>query len=317
MNLNLNLRQLKAFLGVAETSNFTRTAQKLHLSQAALSASIRELEGQLRCRLFERTTRSVELTAAGRDFLPVAREVVASLERAARDLHRRGQDGISRLRLGFTPILASNVVPAVLEEFQRQFPQVQVDLVDAAPPELVAQVEADQLDAAFGAFAQKRSGLAALEIAPATLMLVHGESFDGIGPRITWPEVFEHPMVAVTESSPVRQMVNLMAREAAVDLRPRMVVQQLETALGLVESGLGVAVFPSFARAAWRRFRVRASEIDPPASIGYYRLAKAGKAPGDALDGFTQLMIRRMRHAAPFEDGATGDGAIPPSPPSA
>ena len=49
MNLNINLRQLKAFLGVAETCNFTRAAQSLHLSQAALSASIRELEGQLRC----------------------------------------------------------------------------------------------------------------------------------------------------------------------------------------------------------------------------------------------------------------------------
>ncbi len=304
MNLNLNLRQLKAFLGVAETSNFTRTAQKLHLSQAALSASIRELEGQLRCRLFERTTRSVELTAAGREFLPVAQSVVDSLERAARDLHQHGRDGISRLRLGFTPILASNVVPEVLEEFQRQFPQVQVDLVDAGPAELLAHVDADRLDAAFGAFAQKRSGLAQLEIAPATLMLVHGESFDAIGPRIAWPQVFEHPLVALTEGSPVQQLVNLMAREAGADVRPRMVVQQLETALGLVERGFGVAVFPSFARAAWRRFRVRASEIEPPASIGYFRVAKAGKEAGDALDGFTQLMIRRMRHAAPFADAA-------------
>lgn len=306
MNLNLNLRQLKAFLGVAHTSNFTRAAQTLHLSQAALSASIRELEGQLRCRLFERTTRSVELTPAGREFLPVATEVVASLERAARALHPLGRDGLARLRLGFTPTLASNVVPEVLAEFQRQFPHVQVDLVDTGPAELLAQVEADRLDAAFGAFARKRSGLAQLEIAPATLMLVHGAPFEAMGARIGWPQVFEQPLIALTEDSPVQQMVNAMAREAGADVRPRLVVQQLETALGLVERGFGVAVLPSFARDAWRRFQVRASEIDPPASIGYFRVVKAGKEAGDALDGFTQLMIRRLRHAAPFDAPAAG-----------
>jgi DNA-binding transcriptional LysR family regulator len=291
MNLNLNLRQLKAFLGVAETSNFTKTAQKLHLSQAALSASIRELEGQLCCRLFERTTRSVELTAAGRELLPVATAVVGSLEAVSLQLQHLGQYGVSRLRLGFTPMLASNVVPDLLEEFQRQFPSVQVEVVDAGPHELQQYVESDELDAAFGAFAQKISGMSQLQIIPATLMLVYTDQFSDIQERITWPQVFEYPLIALTDKSPIQQLVNAMARQTAADIRSRMVVNQLETALGMVEKGFGVAVFPSFAQTACRRYQVRTASIYPPVNINYFRIMKAGKEASAAVDGITQLLI--------------------------
>ncbi|WP_066266646.1 LysR family transcriptional regulator [Hydrogenophaga palleronii] len=294
MNLNLNLRQLKAFLGVVETSNFTKAAQKLHLSQAALSASIRELEGQLRCRLFERTTRSVQLTDAGRKLLPVAQQVVDSMDGVASELQHLERCGVTRLRLGFTPILASNVVPELLGEFQRQFPMVQVDLVDAGPGELLEKVEADQLDAAFGAFAQKRSGLSQLQIAPATLMLVCSGQFSAIGKRIAWPQVFDYPLISLTPRSPIAQLVTKIARQHETEIRTPMVVNHLETALGMVEKGFGVAVFPSFAQAAWRRYGVRTSEIYPAVSIDYFRITKAGKDTSAALDGMTQLLIQRL-----------------------
>ncbi|HSW18418.1 MAG TPA: LysR family transcriptional regulator [Ramlibacter sp.] len=294
MNLTLNLRQLKAFLGVAQTSNFTKTSQQLHLSQAALSASIRELEGQLRCRLFERTTRSVELTDAGRLLLPVAQQAVESLEGVASELRHLGQHGVARLRIGFTPILASNVAPELLEEFHRQFPMVQVDLVDASPADLLEQVEADQLDAAFGAFAQKRSGLSQLQIAPATLVLVCSGQFSAIGERIAWPRVFDYPLICLTDRSPIAQAVAKIARQHSAQIRAPMVVNHLETALGMVEKGFGVAVFPSFAQAAWRRYDVRASEIYPAVGIDYFRITKAGKDTSPALDGLTQLLIQRL-----------------------
>ena len=294
MNLNLNLRQLKAFIGVAETCNFTKTAQKLHISQAALSSSIRELEGQLSCRLFERTTRSVELTAAGREFLPVAAAVVAKLEAATHQLQHFGQFGVSRLRLGFTPMLASNVVPDVLDEFQRQFPTVQVEVVDAGPQELQQQVDSDELDAAFGAFEQKISGMSHLQIVPATLMLVYTDQFSDIEESISWQQVFEYPLIAMSDKSPIQKLVNGMAKKTAADICSRMVVNQLDTALGMVEKGFGVAVFPSFAQTACRRYQVRTASIFPPVNINYFRIMKAGKEASAAVDCITQLLIPRL-----------------------
>ncbi len=296
MNLNLNIRQLKAFLGVAETSNFTRASQKLHLSQAALSASIRELEGQLGCRLFERTTRSVELTAAGRSFLPVALAAVESLEAAAQQLQNQERHGVSRIRLGFTPMLASNVAPDVLDAFQRQFPSTRVEVVDAGPHELQEQLESDALDAAFGAFSKKISGFSQLQITPASLMLVYADQFSAISERISWQEVFDYPLIGLTDKSPVQQLVNTKARQIGADIRSRMVVNQLETALGMVEKGFGVAVFPSFARTACRRYKVHTADIYPAVSLDYFRIMKAGKEPSAAIEAITQLLMPLLAH---------------------
>jgi DNA-binding transcriptional LysR family regulator len=295
MNLNLNLRQLKAFIGVAETCNFTKTAQKLHISQAALSSCIRELEAQLCCRLFERTTRSVELTAAGREFLPVATMVVDNLEAATHQLQHFGQYGISRLRLGFTPMLASNVVPDVLDEFQHQFPSVQVEVVDAGPQELQQFVESDEVDAAFGAFEQKISGMNHLQIVPATLMLVYTGQFSNIEESIPWRQVFEYPLIALSDKSPIQQLVNAMAKKTETNIRSRMVVNQLDTALGMVEKGFGVAVFPSFAQTACQRYKVRTASISPPVNINYFRIMKSGKEASAAVDCITQLLIPRLQ----------------------
>ena len=175
------------------------------MSKAALSASIREMEGQVGCRLFERTTRSVELTAAGQELLPVATAVVQSLEDVVTQLQQKELRGVSRLRLGFTPMLASNVVPDVLDEFQRRFPSVKLEVVDAGPQELIDHVEADELDAAFGAFSQKMSGMSQLQITPATLMLVYSDPFAAIGNRITWAQVFDYPLIALTDTSPIQK----------------------------------------------------------------------------------------------------------------
>lgn len=294
-NLNLNLRQLKAFIGVAETCNFTKTAQKLHISQAALSSCIRELEAQLCCRLFERTTRSVELTAAGREFLPVATTVVENLEAATHQLQHFGQYGISKLRLGFTPMLASNVVPDVLDEFQHQFPSVQVEVIDAGPQELQQFVESDEVDAAFGAFEQKISGMSHLQIVPATLMLVYSNQFYDIEESIPWRQVFEYPLISLSDKSPIQQLVNAMAKKSETNIRSRMVVNQLDTALGMVEKGFGVAVFPSFAQTACQRYKVRTASIFPPVNINYFRIMKAGKDASAAVDCITQLLIPRLQ----------------------
>ena len=169
--MNLNLRQLKAFLGVAEFCNFTKTAQRLHLSQAALSATIQELEGQLRSRLFERTRRNVVLTDAGRAFLPTAVSVVRELEAACMHLKELERSGVAQLRLGFTPMIAAHVAPEAMERFAAQHPSVRVDVIDAGPHDLQQGVESGEIDAAFGAFFQKASGVRQLPVLPATLLL--------------------------------------------------------------------------------------------------------------------------------------------------
>ena len=127
----LELRELRYFLAVAEELNFTRAAERLHLAQQALSASIRNLEGDLGVQLFTRSTRHVALTAAGEALVAGARHVLESAAEAVDDVTRVGGGQAGRLIIGFST--AAGSVPRVrdlIRRFSQSAPDVDVRLVE-------------------------------------------------------------------------------------------------------------------------------------------------------------------------------------------
>ena len=127
----LELRELRYFLAVAEELNFTRAAERLHLAQQALSASIRNLEADLGVQLFTRSTRHVALTAAGEALVAGARHVLESAAEAVEDVGRVGSGRAGRLIIGFST--AAGSVPRVrdvIRRFSQASPDVDVRLVE-------------------------------------------------------------------------------------------------------------------------------------------------------------------------------------------
>lgn len=125
--MDLNTRQLRYLVVLAEELHFTRAASRLFIAQQSLSARIRELEESVGAQLLRRTTRSVELTPAGIHFLEEARRILATLDGAiegARTLER----GASTLSVGFMVTAAAECTAPILTEFARRCPQVRVDL---------------------------------------------------------------------------------------------------------------------------------------------------------------------------------------------
>ena len=112
----MELRRLRYFVVLAEVLHFGRAAERLRIAQPSLSEQIRRLEGELRTPLFERSHRRVELTEAGRLFLPEAREILAHVDRAAL-LARRASAGAGPLRVGFTYWMDTTPIVAWLGEF--------------------------------------------------------------------------------------------------------------------------------------------------------------------------------------------------------
>jgi DNA-binding transcriptional LysR family regulator len=148
--MQLELRHLRYFLAVAEELNFSRAAERLHIAQPALSAQIRTLERQVGSELFRRTTRRVELTAAGELLLADAREIVGRADQAFAKLgaFARGQRGL--LRVGFLGHAAGETSTEILRRFGADFPGIEVELVESRTLEGSQQrvVEHDT-DAAF------------------------------------------------------------------------------------------------------------------------------------------------------------------------
>lgn len=145
-NARVELRQLEYFAEVAEQLNFGRAAERLHIGQPAVSQQIRRLERELGRALFDRSSRTVRLTAAGRRLLPEARAVLAAVARARAAV--RDEPASGQLRLGTSTGLGQRL-EQVLEAMQRLAPGVHVELVHASTRARLDRVRAGQLDATF------------------------------------------------------------------------------------------------------------------------------------------------------------------------
>ena len=123
----IELRQLRYFLAVAEELNFTRAAERLHLAQQALSASIRRLEDQLGVALFERSTRKVELTVAGEVLVAGARMVIAATTDAVERVQAVAEGRGGRITVGFSTAAGGvPIVREIIRTFSRTAPGVEV-----------------------------------------------------------------------------------------------------------------------------------------------------------------------------------------------
>src|SRR5206468_696637 len=123
MKTPLDSRQLRAFCVLARTGSFTGTARELHLTQSGISHSMKALEGDVGCRLLDRLGKKVLLTQAGEQLLQHAQKILQEMESAREMLRRLGKWGVGRLRLGASTTACQHLIPTVLREFKKKFPE--------------------------------------------------------------------------------------------------------------------------------------------------------------------------------------------------
>jgi len=249
---NLSVKHLRAFVALASHRNFTRAAQACHLSQSAFSTLIQTLEEQAGSRLFERTTRHVELSADGRRFEEVARRLLGDFEAAFEDLRDHAERRKGRVAIAALPSLAGGDLPPLLADFRRRYPGIALELHDQLADGCIELVRRGQADFAL---APAPAQDADLRVEP----LVH-DSFHLVCPvdhpladrrRITPQALAGLPFIQLSRTSSVRQ--HLDAALHPLKLHGVMEVEHLATVAALVEAGLGVSVVPALALFQFRR----------------------------------------------------------------
>lgn len=145
----LDSRQLKAFSALARTGSFTLAAKELFLTQSAVSHSMRALEESVGCRLLDRMGKKVALTQAGEQLLVHAEKILDEMERARGGLLQLGKWGQSRLRLGASSTLSHYLLPPVLREFKKQFPDCRIIIEPGDSLDVVPMVEDGRIDIAL------------------------------------------------------------------------------------------------------------------------------------------------------------------------
>lgn len=145
----MDFDKIKAFIVVAEELNFRKSAEILGMSQPPLTRLIANLEKELDAKLFERSTRSVKLTAAGVVFLKEAKEIEAALGRIQTEVRAAGKIKSGVLRVGFSRTAFMARFPEIVEEFQERFPKIKLELTEGPSKEILKGVEAGRFDCGF------------------------------------------------------------------------------------------------------------------------------------------------------------------------
>jgi DNA-binding transcriptional LysR family regulator len=294
--MNISLRQLKAFLQVARLGNFTRAAEHMHITQAGLSIMMRELEAQLDCRLFDRTTRNVSLTAAGEQFLPVAARTLEDLESSAAQLGAITARARQTLVVGATPLISSNVLPAVCQAFRIAHPEVNVRLVDTDRVQVQTLVEQGEVDFGLGAFFKPTAGIELTPLFPFRLMWISpGRNTPGSDQStggMPWEALVEVQLLGLPAENRIQQFIENHLAAIGRAHEDRLTFNNFETLIAMVAAGVGTAIVPSYAMAACRRHGVRTALLDEPASpLDFYRITKRGRAAANAMAAFTESFI--------------------------
>lgn len=295
---NLSLKQLRAFVSVAEANSFTAAASMLNLTQSAVSLLIRELESELGLKLLDRTTRSVRMTDAGAELYPVAARVLQDLGAAvagSRELTalRRG-----RVRFACSPLQSSLFLPRAISAFTAQYPHISIVLRDSPGGEIVDLVASGEVDLALGVATVDSPFISSETLANDDLLLIYPRSYHwSARKQRSWKDLAPHPFIALGKYNTTRYLVDHHAALAGVRLEPSYEVAFVWTAIGLVAADLGISLIPGYARSIVQKYpevamqAFEAHHIQRPISLLQRRqrtLSPAAATFADFLRDFVQ-----------------------------
>jgi DNA-binding transcriptional LysR family regulator len=244
----LNLDQLHAFQEVVALGSFSAAAQRLNLTQPAVSLQIRELERRLGVRLLERLGRRVAPTAAGRDLLPHIRRIEEAAAEAVRTMSDHAGAVTGRVRLGTGATACIYLLPRILRELREQFPRLDITVGTGNTPQIVAAVEANALDIALVTIPAGGRALSVTPILDDEIVAVFAAGGGSPPPdRLTPAALAELPVVLSEPGANARRIIDEWFRRAGVTLKPAMELGSVEAIKELVGAGLGCGLLTRLA----------------------------------------------------------------------
>ncbi|MFB9157831.1 LysR family transcriptional regulator [Chromobacterium violaceum] len=247
----MELRHLRYFLAVAEELHFTRAAERLHIGQPPLSQQIQALEAELGAPLFRRHQRKVELTAAGQQLLPRARQILADSAAAAAAVRRAADGETGELRIGFTSSLPlTPILHHSLQHYRQAYPEVRLTLSEMFTAGQFDALERRQLDLGFVRFnGPTPSPLIRVEELHRDRLLVVVPSAHPLAERKTLPLklLAGEPLIGYPRESGsgLSDVVRQLALQNGLELKMVQEAGEAITQIGLVAAGVGIAILPS------------------------------------------------------------------------
>ncbi len=242
----MEIRQLRSFLAIAETRSFTRAAQRVHLTQAAVSAQIKVLESEIGTPLFARVNKKVFATEAGELLLPRAQKLVRGHDEALFALAEIAQAERGRLRIGTASTMASiHPLPNILAELKRRHPQARVAVFRDTSAGIVARILSNDLDLGLVSLPVEAPDIRAESLQRDLLVAIVPPAHRLARQRsVTARQLADEPLILGEEGGNTRRMIDLFFDKAGCKPEVMMELGSMTAIKRMVEHGLGVSIVP-------------------------------------------------------------------------
>lgn len=237
--------QLRSFVKVADTGTFVRAARDMNISQPSLTRHIKALEELLGIRLFDRDTRKVTLSTAGRQMLSICRRMLSEAEHSTKALAQVASGSRGQITIAALPSVASAILPEVVPDFLGQNDGVEIRIIDATLRGAETSVLHGRADFGLTARPDQNRELSYRHLFNDPMIaIIRNDDPLAVRKSITWKELGARPFISTEERTSIRLLVSQGFAEAGVIDSPAFEVTTAMTATTLAAAGLGVTAIP-------------------------------------------------------------------------
>ena len=294
----MEIRLLRTFKAVAEVGSFTHAASRVHLSQAAVSVHIRQLEEELGSPLFHRVNKKLYLTEGGRALLSHAEAILRAHDEAKAELTELGEPSHGRLHVGVaSTAITVHPLPEILSEIKRKYPLLDFRVIGETSERVIEQILTGSLDAGLVSLPVEESDVLTEALRSDKLVAVMSPRHKLARSRaITSEELSAEPLILGEHGGNTRRLIDLFFEKSGLEPKIVMELQRTEAILRMVELGFGLTILPQGSvNDANASGRLRASpvrELNVRWEFGVAYLKSEYRPP--ALESFLQLCRRHI-----------------------
>ena len=242
----MEIRQLRAFIAIAELGTFTAGAVRVHVTQAAISMQIRQLENELGAKLFIRAPRRVMLTEAGEQFLQRARQILRDHDAAVDEIAELAGAERGRLRIGTaSAMVTTDILPKLLKEVRKQHARAEITVASGTSEALVQQILAGELDVAFVSLPVEARGINTQRLSQDQLVAIASPRHRLAKQRtISAYTLAGEKLILGERGGNTRRLIDQFFAQQGVTLQVSMELSRQAAIRRMVEEDMGVGIVP-------------------------------------------------------------------------
>jgi DNA-binding transcriptional LysR family regulator len=288
---DFSARQLEAVLALVEYGSFVAAAARLRMSQPALTRTIAHLEAELGVRLFDRTTRRVQVSAAGREFAAVADRMLNDLRITVQSVREVAQERRGLVVVSSVMSVAGAILPRLIARYRADRPGVEIRLRESVHGSVLEDVRSGVADFGIGYIDELPDFAVGTPLGQETFCVVLPARHKLAGRRtLTLSSLAGEPFVALPNDSRTQRTIDAAASAAGMTLRQMVVVTQIATLLSFVAAGVGLGIVPRGAVREPLGHRLRVVRLEPRLTRRIGLIALREREPTPAASGLLVLL---------------------------